>query len=137
MLVLHERTSRYTLIAKVQARTVAEVEDTFIEALAFIGNFQSLTLDNDIAFQKHNELSQLIQAPIFFCQPYHSWEKGGVENANRLIRRFVPKGCDIATYNQQDIWDIQHKINDMPRKVLGFKTAKEVYLTRQEETLNV
>ena len=61
LLVLHERVSRYTLIAKVEARTVAEVEDCLAEALAFIGNFESLTLDNDIAFTKHDELSQLIQ----------------------------------------------------------------------------
>lgn len=136
LLVLHERVSRYTLIAKVEARTVAEVENILTESLKFIGNFESLTLDNDIAFQKHNELSQLIQAPIFFCRPYHSWEKGGVENANRLIRRYVPKGCDIARFSQRDIWDIQHKINNLPRKVLDFKTAKEVYLEHQKEAQN-
>lgn len=135
LLVLHERVSRYTLIAKVEARTVAEVEDCLAEALAFIGNFESLTLDNDIAFTKHDELSQLIQAPIFFCQPYHSWEKGGVENINRLIRRYVPKGCDIASYSQEDIWNIQHKLNDMPRKVLNYKTAKEVFLEKQKEAM--
>lgn len=134
LLVLHERVSRYTLIAKVEARTVAEVEDVLAESLAFIGNFESLTLDNDIAFRKHDELSQLIQAPIFFCQPYHSWEKGGVENANRLIRRYVPKGCDIAQYTQQEIWAIQHKINGKPRKILNYQTAKEVYLRQQKET---
>ena len=107
LLVLHERVSRYTLIAKVSARTVREVEDVFSEALSFIGNFESLTLDNDIVFQKHVQLSSLIQAPIYFCQPYHSWEKGGVENANKLIRRYVPKGCDIATYSDREIWDDQ------------------------------
>ena len=137
LLVLHERVSRYTLIAKVEARTVAEVENTLAESLKFIGNFESLTLDNDIAFKRHDELSQLIQAPIFFCQPYHSWEKGGVENANRIIRRYVPKGCDIAKYSQRDIWNIQHKINNMPRKILGYKTAKEVYLEHQKEAQNV
>lgn len=137
LLVLHERLSRYTLIARVDARTVAEVEDILTEALAFVGNFESLTLDNDIAFKKHDELSQLIQAPIFFCQPYHSWEKGGVENINRIIRRYVPKGCDISKYSKEDIWHIQHKINNMPRKVLGFKTAKEVFLEHQKEAQNV
>lgn len=136
LLVLHERTSRYTLIAWVSARTVAEVEDVFIEALPLIGNFKSLTLDNDIAFRRHDELSQLIQAPVFFCQPYHSWEKGGVENINRQIRRYVPKGCDIASYSDREIWDIQHKINSMPRKILNFRTAREVYLQHQKEALN-
>lgn len=140
LLVLHERVSRYTLIAKVTARTVKQVEDVFIEALPFIGNFESLTLDNDIAFQKHQQLSELIKAPIYFCQPYHSWEKGGVENINRLIRRSVPKGCDIARYSSRDIWDIQHKLNNKPRKILGYHTAKEVFehhhLTAQKEILH-
>ena len=135
LLVLHERVSRYTLIAKIDARTIAEVEDVFIEALPLIGNFESLTLDNDIAFRHHDELSQLIQAPVFFCQPYHSWEKGGVENANRQIRRYIPKGCDIAAYSVREIWDIQHKINGKPRKILGYRTAKELFEQYQEEVL--
>lgn len=136
LLVLHERVSRYTLIAKIEARTVKQVEDVFLEVLPSIGNFESLTLDNDIAFQKHVQLSELIDAPVYFCQPYHSWEKGGVENANRLIRRFVPKGCNIADYTQREIWDIQHWMNELPRKVLGFKTAKEVYIEHQQEALH-
>lgn len=135
LLVLHERVSRYTLIAKLTARTVSEVENAFIEALPFIGNFESLTLDNDIAFQKHTRLSKLIQAPIYFCKPYHSWEKGGVENANRLIRRDIPKGCDIARFTNRDIWDIQHKLNNRPRKVLGYKTAKEVFTYYQQQAI--
>ena len=137
LLVLHERTSRYTLIAKVTARTIAQVEDIFIETLPLIGSFESLTLDNDIAFRRHDELSQLIQAPVFFCQPYHSWEKGGVENANKLIRRYIPKGCDIAAYSDREIWDIQHKINAKPRKVLEFQTAKEVFEKHQKEAFYV
>ena len=135
LLVLHERVSRYTLIAKLTARTVSEVENASIEALPFIGNFESLTLDNDIAFQKHTRLSKLIQAPIYFCKPYHSWEKGGVENANRLIRRDIPKGCDIARFTNRDIWDIQHKLNNRPRKVLGYKTAKEVFTYYQQQAI--
>ena len=137
LLVLHERVSRYTLIARIEARTVKAVEDVLIEALPIIGQFKSLTLDNDIAFVRHKKLSEIIEAPVYFCQPYHSWEKGGVENANRLIRRYVPKSCDISKYSQKDIWDIQHRINGTPRKILGFKTAKEVFSTYKEEALHV
>lgn len=137
LLVLHERVSRYTLIAKIKARTIREVEDVFIEALPLIGNFESLTLDNDIAFRKHTQLSAFIQAPVYFCQPYHSWEKGGVENANKLIRHYVPKGCDISVYTDQDIWNIQHKLNGKPRKILGYQTAREVFEHYQKEALHV
>jgi IS30 family transposase len=136
LLVLHERVSRYTLIARIDARTIKNVEDVLIEALPVIGQFKSLTLDNDIAFVRHKQLSEIIEAPVYFCQPYHSWEKGGVENANRLIRRYVPKGCNIAHYSQRDIWDIQHTINDTPRKILGYKTATEVFLQHQKEAVD-
>lgn len=137
LLVLHERVSRYTLIARIEARTVKAVEDVLIEALPIIGQFKSLTLDNDIAFVRHKKLSEIIEAPVYFCQPYHSWEKGGVENANRLIRRYVPKSCDISKFSQKDIWDIQHLINGKPRKILGYKTATEMFIKYQEEALNV
>lgn len=136
LLVLHERVSRYTLIARIDARTVKNVEDVLLECLPILGPIKSLTLDNDIAFRKHMELSELINAPVFFCQPYHSWEKGGIENANRLIRRYVPKGCDISQYTQREIWDIQHLINGKPRKILNYKTAREVYLTNRQEASN-
>lgn len=137
LLVLHERVSRYTLIAKISARTVKNVEDVLIEALPVIGQFESLTLDNDIAFQKHKQLSELIRAPVYFCQPYHSWEKGGVENANKLIRRYVPKGCDISQYSRREIWDMQHRINNKPRKILGYRTAREALEQHQKEALHV
>lgn len=136
LLVLHERVSRYTLIARIEARTVQNVEEILLECLPVLGPLKSLTLDNDIAFRRHDELSELINAPVFFCQPYHSWEKGGVENVNRLIRRYVPKGCDISKYSQREIWDIQHLINGMPRKILGYRTAREVYLENQQEALH-
>jgi hypothetical protein len=80
--------------------------------------------------------SKLIAAPVYFCQPYHSWEKGGVENANKLIRRYIPKGCDISAYSKEDIWDIQHKINSKPRKILGYRTTTEVFLEKQKEVRN-
>lgn len=135
LLVLHERVSRYTHIRKIQARTAEQVEQTLVEAIRCLGPFKSLTLDNDIAFQRHAKLSKLLHCPIYFCQPYHSWEKGGVENVNRLIRRFVPKGCTIATYTNQDIARIEHWLNTMPRKILGYHTAAEVMEEYKEEAL--
>ncbi len=136
LLVLHERVSRYTLIRKLNARTVQSVEDALAEAIRQLGPFKSLTLDNDIAFRRHLKLSQILEAPVYFCQPYHSWEKGGVENANRLIRRYVPKGCDISPYSHDDITDIARRINGKPRKILGFQMASEVYANYKKEALH-
>ncbi len=133
LFVLHERVSRYTYIRKVSARTTKQVEDFLSEAIHQLGPIKTLTLDNDIAFQKHQKLSASMRLPIYFCYPYHSWEKGGVENANRLIRRFVPKGCDIARFTHADIARLEHWINTVPRKVLGYQTAEEVMTIYQQE----
>ena len=126
LFVLHERVSRYTFIRKITARTAQEVEEVLAQAVHQLGPFKSLTLDNDIAFRRHLELSKLLNAPIFFCWPYHSWEKGGVENVNRLIRRYAPKGCDISAYTDEEIAHFTNLINGKPRKILGYQTATEV-----------
>ena len=133
LLVLHERVSRYTLIRKIGARTAQNVEDVLAGAIGELGPFKSLTLDNDIAFRKHRQLSELLEAPVYFCQPYHSWEKGGVENVNRLIRRYVPKGCDISIYSHQEIANTESRINGKPRKILDYKTASELYSDYRKE----
>lgn len=126
LFVLHERLSHYTLVYKIAARNTAEVVDVLAHVVRAIGPFKSLTLDNDIAFQKHAYLSEVLKAPIYFCHPCHSWEKGGVENANRMIRRFVPKGCDIANYSDDEIADVEYWLNHTPRKVLNYQMPSEV-----------
>ena len=135
LLVLHERVSRYTLIRKIQGRTVAEVEDALVEMVTGIGPFKTLTIDNDIAFARHFKLSELLGVPIFFPHPYHSWEKGGVENVNRQIRRYIPKGCDISRYTDKEISKVQYLINHKPRKILGYETAAEMYESYKQQAL--
>ena len=86
----------------------------------------SLTLDNDISFRRHKELSQMLNAPVFFCQPYHSWEKGSVENMNKWIRQYVPKRSDISKLTDEYIRFIEDRLNGRPRKCLKFRTPLEV-----------
>ena len=136
LLVLHERVSRYTLIRKLSGRTIKEVEDALVEMTKAIGPFKTLTIDNDIAFARHFKLSEIVDAPVFFTHPYHSWEKGGVENANRLIRRYVPKGCDISTFTDKEIQDVQTWMNNLPRKVLDYETSNEVYTSYKQQALD-
>ena len=85
----------------------------------------SLTLDNGIENKQHKDItdSQGIPLPVFFCDPYASWQKGGVENANKMLRRYLPKGCDLGNYTQEQIDDYVAKINNKPRRCLGYKTA--------------
>ncbi len=95
LLVLYERKSRYCLIKKLLKRDTKTVNNAIAKMLSPF-RCLSLTLDNDVSFQKHKELSRMINAPIYFCNPYHSWEKGGVESVNGLIRKYIPKGKDIS-----------------------------------------
>ena len=85
-------------------------------------NIKSLTVDNDISFSHWKQLQEILNTNIYFTNPYHSWEKGLVENTNRWIRCFVSKKRDIATVNEKDLDCARKYINDIPRKCLNYKT---------------
>lgn len=82
----------------------------------------SITRDNGIENIYHQETA----TPSFFCEPYSSWQKGSIENANKLIRRFFPKGTDFRFVTQKDIDHAVRSINEKPRRILGYRTAFEV-----------
>lgn len=126
LLVLYERKSQLVIIRKIMSRSPEAVNQVFKKITGGAIYFNSLTLDNDISFKKHLELSKSIGAPIYFCHPYHSWEKGGVENMNKLIRQYIPKSCDISKYDERYILEVENKLNSRPRKNLGYKTPLEV-----------
>jgi len=83
---------------------------------------RSWSFDNGIENRAHRQL----KAPAFFCDPYSSWQKGGVENANKLIRRYLPKGTNFAKVKQFELDRVVSLINNKPRKILKYKTALEV-----------
>lgn len=88
---------------------------------------KSITTDNDIAFTCWRELETLLCTHIYFTHPYHSWEKGLVENTNRWIRCFVPKRRDIGTVTQEELDEIHRFLNDRPRECIGFRSPREYY----------
>ena len=88
---------------------------------------KSITTDNDIAFTCWRELETLLNTHIYFTHPYHSWEKGLVENTNRWIRCFVPKRRDIRSVTEEEIDEILSFLNDRPRECIGFKSPREYY----------
>lgn len=89
---------------------------------------KTILTDNDIAFTHWRYFEQLLGAPFYFTHPYHSWEKGLVENTNKWIRHFIPKKTDLATVTNETIAAVLAYLNDRPRQVLGYKTANQVYL---------
>lgn len=116
-----ERVSRFIDATKVSSMSSAEhMEVIEQQKKRYLTN--SVTFDNGIENRAHETL----HIPTYFCEPYSSWEKGGVENANRMIRRYFPKGTNFRTVSQQQIDAVVFLINSKPRKILGYKTALEV-----------
>ena len=83
----------------------------------------SLTLDNGIENKQHAAITAATGAKAFFCDPYSSWQKGGVEHANKMLRRYLPKGCDLSQFDQEFVDAVCDRLNKKPRKILGYKSA--------------
>lgn len=120
LLVATDRLTRHSLVHKLSNRKRLTINQAFSDMFSGV-TVKSITTDNDIAFQHWPELERIIHAPIYFCHPYHSWEKGLVENTNRWIRCFVPKRRDIASVTQEDLDEIHAFLNDRPRECLNYK----------------
>ena len=119
---------QYTLAKKI-ARLKPELNNQAIKKMSDnLNKFKSLTLDNGIENTRHEELKKDLQIDTYFCDPYSSWQKGGVEQANKLIRKFVPKGSDIANYSDKYIENVCKRLNNTPKKSLGCKTPKEIMI---------
>jgi IS30 family transposase len=130
LLVLVDRYSRDTIIRKIPNRKHAVVMRAFQDSLRHMP-IRTLTLDNDISFNCWKKLEQILKCDVFFCHPYHSWEKGLVENTNRWIRCFVPKRKNLREVTDLELRSIESFLNEIPRQCLGFRTAKEVLLINQ------
>jgi IS30 family transposase len=87
----------------------------------------TLTVDNGKEFAAHAGLSQVLSMDIFFAHPYHSWERGLNEHTNGLIRQYLPKKVPFDRLTQKQLDKIVAKINNRPRKVLGYLTPYEVF----------
>ena len=75
----------------------------------------------------HQTLSADLHMDIFFCDPHSPWQRGSNENANGLIREFLPKGIDLSHVSHQQLTAIEHALNHRPRKILGFQSPHEVF----------
>jgi IS30 family transposase len=123
--VLQERTSRFVRAELVPSLKPEPYAKT-ISQLSIDLQLRSLTTDNGIENKQHTLTTQKTGIPVFFTDPYSSWQKGGVENANKMLRRYFPKGTDFATVDQTDVIAALTRINNKPRKILGYKSSLEV-----------
>jgi transposase, IS30 family len=102
--VMYERKAKYASLRKIP-NLKPRSNNHAIKYMKQGQKVLSMSFDNGIENTKHYELG----IPTYFCDPYSSWQKGGVENLNKMIRQYIPKGSDIAKYLPSDILKIQHK----------------------------
>lgn len=128
VLTLVDRKTGYTMIGKLGARTVKAVNHRAINLLRNSGRcIRTVTVDNGTEFHGHRKIEAATAATFYFATPYHSWERGTVENTNGLIRQYLPKRASMAELTQRDCTRIAQRLNRRPRKRLGFRTPEECY----------
>jgi IS30 family transposase len=128
LVTLVERKSRLTLIAKVIRNTAENVSDAIVSLLSALKPWvHTLTSDNGKEFSQHATIAKKLNAKFYFAHPYASWERGLNENTNGLIRQYFPKKHDFTTITEHLVERVMDKLNNRPRKSLGFKTPYEVF----------
>lgn len=123
--VLHDRKARFTRLKKIP-NLKPKVHAQSIKIMCSDLKRKTITFDNGIENREHEDVAKNLEIKTFFCNPYSSWEKGSVENTIGRIRRFIPKGANVADYSDEDIAKIEHWLNHTPRKCLNYRTPYEI-----------
>lgn len=128
ILVILERKTRLIKLRKIKNRTAEVVKDNLIGALQrYKPAVRSITYDNATENVLHQIVNVRLNCSSYFCNPYHSWEKGSIENVNGLIRRFIPKKRDLSTLTDEELRNIERIINSRPRKIFDFDTPRKLF----------
>lgn len=126
--VVYARKAKYVEAKKINSLKPKENAQAMEEIFGKLNNPKTCTLDNGIENTKHEDLQKTVGIDIYFCDPFSAWQKPGIENVNKLLRRDIKKGSDINDYSDKYIENICKKLNNTPRKSLEYKTPKEVML---------
>lgn len=129
IVVLSERLSRFTMIRRSpNGKHADSVSETVIDMLLpYKDVVHTITTDNGTEFAEHERVARKLQTDIFFAHPYSSWEKGLVENTNKLIRQYIPKNTNFNSLSDDFILSVQLKLNRRPRKLLDFDSPKNKF----------
>ena len=127
--VILERKARYIKLAKLKRKSAGLLRSAINRRLGRIPRHlrRTITYDNGTENTEHLLVNKRIGTESFFCEPYHSYEKGSIEQAIGLLRRWIPKGCDLSKVSSQQLKKIEKRINARPRKCLQYLTPSETY----------
>ena len=125
---LVERKSRLLLLTRLQRKTAELTKDAVLQRLQCFPEKvrRTLTLDNGSENAKHEAITKAIGMQCYFARPYASWQRGSNEQVNGMVRRYFPKGTDFSKITDEQVACVESRINNRPRKCLGYKTPAEV-----------
>ena len=128
MATLVERQSRFTMLVKVPGKDTASVVTALSRQIRQLPSAlrRSLTWDRGMELAQHKRLTVDTNVQVYFCDPQSPWQRGTNENTNRLLRQYFPKGTDLSRYSQADLNTIALRLNQRPRKTLGFQTPAAI-----------
>ncbi len=129
-----DRKTRFLVLALLPDRKASTYNEETRRAFARHHRLQAktFTVDNGMEFSMHRQMSELLQAQVFFAHSYSPWERGLNENTNGLLRQYFPKKYDLSKLTQRDIQQVEDRLNNRPRKCLGYRTPTEAL---QEELI--
>jgi IS30 family transposase len=126
---LVERTSRLVILARLEGTDAQSACDGFTQKLRHVPAAlrKTLTYDRGKEMAEHEQLAQRLAIQVFFADPHSPWQRGTNENANGLLRQYLPKGTDLSPYTQRELNTIAQRLNTRPRKCLDWATPLEVF----------
>lgn len=125
LLTLTDRMTKREIIRKIPDKTQKSIENALKKINIKTLDFKTITFDNGSEFLDFEMIEKVMKCRVFYAHPYCSFERGTNENANGIIRRFLPKGTDFSQVSQKEVRKIERWMNNYPRKILGWKTALE------------
>ena len=130
-----ERYSKYAQAVLIERQTAEEMVRASLEVFSQIPEAFRLTMthDNGSEIVRHEEITAAVDIAVYCAEPYRSWQRGLNENTNGLLRRFFPKGTDFSLISREEVAMAVEKINNLPRRSLQYRTAKEVFLSEIKE----
>jgi IS30 family transposase len=138
LLSANDRASGISWIALLEGKDSKALADKAAEMLMpFKGLLNTITSDNGKEFAEHKAIAKSLAVDYYFAHPYHSWERGANENMNGLIRQYLPKGTSFDGLDDNEIKRIRDKLNNRPRKKLGFLTPIEYFFANFAPELNL
>lgn len=124
-----ERITKKCVITRLPNKTKEETKYAVEKSIEEFGeaNVKSITYDNGTENASHYEINEKYTILSFFCRAYASWQKGLVENTNKLIRQYFPLHTNMNNLTDNEIYEIQEKLNNRPRKSLKYLTPNQAY----------